>query len=567
MVLILISRSLQRRPYGKNSSVSEHLSDTPPHRNVHLDKHEEHRKERASDGMETNRASDSPPSDIARELSMEPKDVEHDDRLTLGDSHEGDGGEASDFRVSNETVGDDGLINAANRQKFISCIEQSGDQDNGVGDDSRLTHSDNSRARSGTSRDFQKLHEIGEEVTQIRPLKHMGILSKHREEDDHRQRDDHGRDGRREAGKNRSRDREIMHESYSQKDWDYGSGHTFRGRSIDFEREMDGSVGAWQRREDDTHYRQVKDEDIRRGYNDEIRPRERSKTRMIDRKEKIEDHMKKRVDEGDWRGHGRDDGLRHRERNDILMNRRDNLEDGQLKRKRDAELARRERVDKEDTSHGYRVRDGSHRKKRIRGDIVDHRKREDDVRTKSKIDERHSSKHKDDYWYQRDREDRQQLNLVHDETLALQGREERRFASRSGRPMDKIFGVARKSKEDLKVAGSDKGYHDNDRRRHIEQSKRGDRTGEENESLSKVRGDTHAREKRFNAEQKSMRHERLSGHPDRPSGTSDEHQVQKERHRESNKKVEDSESGGQKGVSGKRKRGHNTHRTEVFLVQ
>lgn len=526
---------------------------------MHLDKHEEHHKERPSDGMEANRASDSPPSEIARELSMEPKDVEHDDRLTLGDSHEGDGGEASDFRVSSETAGDDGLINSVNRQKFISRIEQSGDQDNGVGDDSRLTHSDNSRARSGTSRDFQKLHEIGEEVTQIRPLKHLGDLSKHREEDDLRQRDDHGRDGRREAGKNRSRERETMHESYSQKD--SGSGHAFQGRSIDFEREMDGSVGAWHRREDDTHYRQVKDEDIRRGYNDEIRPREMSKTRMIDRKEKIEDHVKKRIDEGDWRGHGRDDGLRHRERNDSLMNRRDNLEDGQMKRKRGAELARRERADKEDTSHGYRVREDSHRKKRIRGDIVDHRKRDDDVRTKSKIDDRHSSKHKDDNWYQREREDRQQLNLAHDETpLALQGREERRFTSRSGRPMDKLFAVARRSKEDSKVAGSDKGYHDNDRRRHIEPSKRGDRTGEENESLNKVRGDTHTREKRFNAEQRSMRH-------DRPSGASDEHQVQKERHRDSIKKTENSESVGQKGgVSGKRKRSHNTHRTEVFLV-
>lgn len=536
------------------------MSETPSHRNVHLDKHEEHHKERKSGGMEANMASDSPPSDTAREMSMEPKDVEHDDRFTLGDSHEGDGGEASDFRVSCETVGDDGLINAANRKKFISCIEQSGDQDNGVGDDSRLTHSDNSRARSGTSRDFQKLHEIGEEVTQIRPSKHTGDLSKHREEDDLIQRDDHGRDGRREMGKNRSRDKETMHESYSQKDWDSGSVHTFRGRSIDFEREMDGSVGVWHRREDDTHYRQVKDDDIRRGYNDEIRPRERSKARMIDRKEKIEDHVKKRIDEGDWRGHGRDDGLRHRERNDILMNRRDNLEDGQMKRKRDAELARRERPDKEDTSHGYRVR-----KKRIRGDIFDHRKREDD-RIKSKIDERHSSKHKDDNWYQRDREDRQHLNLVHDETLALQGREERRFASRSGRPMEKIYAVAKRSKEDLKVSGSDKGYHDNDRRRQNEQSKRGDRIGEENESLSKVRGDTHIREKRFNSEQRSMRHERLSAHPDRPSGTIDEHQMQKERHRESNKKV-DSESGGQQGVSGKRKRGHNTHRTEVFLVQ
>ncbi|KAI0523572.1 hypothetical protein KFK09_005968 [Dendrobium nobile] len=557
-------RSLQRIPYGKNSSAIEQLKEPLPSRNVHLDKHEGRGKESASDEMEGNGASDSPLSDIPRELSTDPKDIEHDDRLTLGDSHEGDGGEASDFRVSSETVGDDGLINSANRQKYISCIEQSGGQDNGVGDDSRLTHSDNSRARSGNSRDYQKIHETGEEVVQVHPSKHTGDLSKHQQEDGRRQRDEYARDGRRETGRNRSRGREIMHESYAQKDWDSGSVHTFRGRSVDFEREMDGSIGAWHRREDDTHYRQVKDEETRRLYNEEVRPRERSKARMIDRKDKIEDHVKKRVDEGDWRGYSREDGLRHRERNDIMMSRRD-LEDGQMKRKRDVELTRRERADKEDSLHGYRVREDSHRKKRLRDDIVDHRKREDDARTKNKIEERHASKHKDDNWYQRDREDRQQLNLIHDDSLALQGREERRFISRSGRPMEKIFAGTGRSKEDMKVAGSEKGYHDNDRRRHNEQSKRSDRTVEENESLSKVRGDSHTREKRFNAEQRSMRHERLSAHADRPSGASDEHQVLRERHRESNKKVEESEPVGQKGgLSSKRKRGgHNTHRTEL----
>ncbi|XP_020591071.1 FIP1[V]-like protein [Phalaenopsis equestris] len=554
-------RPLQRTPYEKNSISSGNLSESFPHRNMHSDKHEGYHKESASDGKEINKASDSPPSDIVRESSMEPKDVEHDDRLTLGDSHEGDGGEASDFRVSSETVGDDGFISHANRQKFTSCIEQSGVQDNDVGDGSRLTHSDNSRARSGSSRGYQKIHETGEEVMQIHSSKHMGDLIKHHEEDDRRQRDDYGRDSRRDSGRNRLRGRETVHESYAQKDWDSGSGHTFRGRSVDFEREMDASVGAWHRREDDIHYRQIKDEDIRRVYNDDIKPRERSKARMIDRKEKIEDHVKKRIDEGDWRGHGRDECLRHRERNDLLMNRRDNQEEGQMKRKRDVELPRRERAEKEESLHGYRVREVSHRKKRIREDVVDHRKREDDVRTKSKIEERHSSKQKDENWYQRDREDRQQLNLVHDDTLV---REERRFASRSSRPMEKIFAGAGRNKEDLKVAGSEKGYHDNDRRRHNEQSKRGDRNGEENESVSKVRGDTHAREKRFNGEQRNMRYERSSAQPDRPSGTSDEHQLQKERHRESNKKVEDSEPVGQKGASGKRKRGgHNTHRTEL----
>ncbi|KAK8958081.1 hypothetical protein KSP40_PGU012865 [Platanthera guangdongensis] len=518
---------LQRTSQGKHSTGIERFSETRPNRNLHLDKHEELQKEKSSDAMESNRGPDLLPSnivEITRELSTEPKDVEHDDRLTLGDSHEGDGEEASDFRLSCETGCDDGFIGSTNRKRLSSCVEQYGAQDNGFGDDSRLTHSDNSRARSGNSRDYRKTNETGEEVMQVHPSKHTGVLRKHPEKDDRKRRDDYGRDGRREAVKNRSRGREIMHDS--------SSGHTFRCRTEGFDREMDDSISAWHRREDDSRNSQ--------------QTKDRSKVRMTDKKEKIEEH-------GDWIGHGRVDGGRHRDRKDVVMNRQENLEDGEMKRKRDVET-KRERTDKEDSLHSYRAREDSHRSRRVREEIVDHRKREDEGRTKS-------NKHKDDNWHQRDREDRNQLNQARDDALPIHGREERRFASRS-----KILAGSGRSKDDLKAAGSDRTQHDKDRRqRHSEQSKRSDRTVEEKEPLNKVRGDTHNREKRFITEKRSLRNERSSTRPDRPLGASDEQQARKERHRESNRKVLESEPVGQKReASGKRKRGdHNTQHTEL----
>lgn len=521
-------RLLQRTSQGKHSTVSERFSETHrPNRNLHLDKHEDLHKEKSSDVVESNRGPDISPSnvvEITRELSTEPKDVEHDDRLTLGDSHEGDGEEASDFRLSSETGGEDGFISSTNRKRLSSCVEQYGAQDNGFGDDSRRTNSDNSRARSGNSRDYRKTNEPGEEVMQVHSSKQTGVLRKHPEKDDRRRRDDYGKDGRREAVRNRSRGRESMHDS--------SSVHTFRGRTDGFDREMDDSISAWHRREDDTRNSQ--------------QTKDRSKVRMTDKKEKTEER-------GDWIGHGRVDGVRHKDRKDIMINRQENLEDGEMKRKRDVET-KRERADKEESLHGYRAREDSHRRRRVREEIVDHRKREDEGRTKG-------NKHKDDNWHQRDREDRHQLNQVRDDTVPVHGREDRRFASRS-----KILAGSGRSKEDLKPAGPDKTYHDKDRRqRHGEQSKRSDRTAEETEPLNKARGDTHNREKHFGTEKRSLRNERLSTRPDRPLGASDEQQGQKERHRESNRKVVESEPAGHKReASGKRKRGdHNTQRTEL----
>ncbi|KAG0464548.1 hypothetical protein HPP92_020178 [Vanilla planifolia] len=171
-----------------------------------------------------------------KELSIEPKDVEHDDRLTLGDSHEGDE-EASDFRVSSEAEGDDTLNHSANNKDASTYLQQLDAQNNGDRDDSKFTQI-NSLARSENSMAYQKRHESGEEVLQVRSSKHVGDFHKHREENVRTRRDNYDRDGRRKIDQNKSRAKEVVHPSYAHKDLDSGSGHTLRGRIEGFGRKL-----------------------------------------------------------------------------------------------------------------------------------------------------------------------------------------------------------------------------------------------------------------------------------------------------------------------------------------
>ncbi|PKA46898.1 hypothetical protein AXF42_Ash021258 [Apostasia shenzhenica] len=542
-------RSSRGTSHGRISATSQ-LNETVPSQIVNLDKQEGHPRKSAGFGIEGNLPLELSPSnkgEIMRESSLERREGEHEDRLSLGDSHDVDG-DASDYHVSSENAGEDGFTHSPKRQKSISYVEQPAVWDNGDGDDdSRLAHSDDSRAKSGNTRDYQRRHRIGEEDMQAGRSKRVGDLRKHHEEDEHIWRDDHIKDNRREMDRNHStsRGRENMHHPYPHKDWDSGAGHSYRRNEV-FDKEMDTSVSVWQRREDDNHIRRIKDENVKRGRNEEIVTRERSKVRMPERNEKTEDHQNKRVDDGDRRVSSRDRVSRHWERDDFLMSRREILEDTQSRRKRDDEVAKRVKIEKEDSLNSLRAREDSSRRKRGRDDIGDHRRRDDDARTKSKSEEHHSGKHKDDSWYQREREDRHRLKLSHDDSLVLREREEKLLASKAGRPMEEKSVPGSGRTKDPKVAGSDRDHHHKDRRRHNEQQKKANRISDENDFQNKVRGETNAREKRFNSEEGSMKHERSSV-------ASDGH-VQKERQRESGRKIKDPEHNVQnRETSGKRK--------------
>jgi len=554
---------------GRYTSPSgNHSNDNIPTQSAQEKKHDDHQIEISGSSMEPNQTSElSPPiaAETAGELSIEQKDDENDDMLVLGDSIEVEGEEeTSDFRISGETLADDSIIHSSKKQKLSSRVEQTAIRDNAAAADLRSAHSDNSRAKSGSSN--QKQRESGDEEVQGGRSRRAGDVRSRHEEEEHtfRRKDDYGREGRHETERKcmGSKGREIMFHSYPHRDCDSYPVHPVQGRSEGFERPRETDSSFWQRREEDTHGRRIKEEDIRRERNEEAGSRNRSKVRVSDRNDKDGDtHLKKRLDDGHWRGRNRGGGPRLRERDDVLS-RRDNLEDHQIKRKKDEDHLRRERTDKEDSLHGYRVKEDSSRRKRDSDDNPDHRRREDSSRMRDKAENYHSSKHKDESWRQREREDRQRFKHPHEDPLPHRKREEGRGATRSARAIeDKPLGGSGRNKSDSKILISDKDYQHRDRKRHGEQARRGDRAGEENDSQHKGREDVLARAKHYSNEERSSRHERLSSHSDRP-GTSDNPQISHERHREVTRKNKDSEGSAQMVLSKRKHEDRSAQRNE-----
>ncbi|XP_010939299.1 FIP1[V]-like protein isoform X1 [Elaeis guineensis] len=564
---------------GRHSSASgEPSNDVVPSQSAHSKRHDDHQKEKLLDSTEVNQTSEVSPAvagETAGELSIEQK-YEHDEKLALADSIDVEGEEiTSDFHISSETVCDDNLIYPHKKQKLSSQVEQPAVNDTGDEDELRTSHSDNSRAKTGSSKDYQKRHENGEEVMQDGRSRRMGNISKRREGEEYilRRKDDYGRDARQETDRNRiaSKGRENMYHSYGHRDWDPTSAHPVRDRSFERPKESSSSVGVRQRRQDSIQSRRVKDEDIKRERSEETESRHRSKVRASDRNDRDEDlHLKQRMDDGDWRGRNRDGTSRQRERDDILMSRRENLDDSYIRRKKDEEVSRRGKADKEDALHGYRGREDSSRRKRERDDDIDYRRREDGPRLRDKAQDHYSSKHKDDSLRHREREDRQQVKQLHENAPTHRERDEGRRVVRSGRAIqDKGLCRNGRNKDELKTLGSDKDYQDKDRKRYNEQSKRGDRAGEENVSHHKGHGDVHACEKQHNKDERNSRHERLSTHNERPSSASDSQQMYRDRHRENTRKGKDGEANEQNNQSlGRRKHeDHNIHQNDKVSLK
>ncbi|XP_008785688.2 FIP1[V]-like protein [Phoenix dactylifera] len=572
------ARLPQETSHGRHSTASgEPSNDVIPSESAHSKRHDDHQKGKLIDSTEVNQTSEVSPAvavEIARKVSIEHK-YEHDEKLALADSIDVEGEEiTSDFHISSETVCDDNLVYPHKKQKLSSRVEQPAINDTDDEDELRTSRSDNNRAKTGSSKDYQKRRENGEEVMQDGRSRLMGNISKRREGEEYifRRKDDYGRDARQETDRNRiaSKGRENMYHSYGHRDWDPTSAHPIRDRSFERPKESSSSIGVRQRRQDDIQ-RRVKDEDIKRERSEETESRHRSKVRASDRNDRDEDlRSKKRMDDGDLRGRNRDGTSRQRERDDILMSRHENLDDSYIRRKKDEEVSRRGKADKEDALHGHRGREDSSRRKRERDDDINYRRREDGTRLRDKAQDHHSAKQKDDSWRHREREDRQQVKQLHEHAQTHREREEGRGLVRSGRAIeDKGLCRNARDKDELKTTGSDMDYQDKDRKRYNEQSKRGDRIGEENVSRHKGHGDVHACEKQHNNDERSSRHERLRTHNERPSSASDSHQMYRERHRENTRKGKDSEAKEQKNqmLGGRKHEDHNIHQNDKVSLK
>lgn len=546
----------------------EHANDVIPNQNVQ-NRSDVHQKENTRDSVESkqNFQATSPiVVEAASEHSLDQENDMHDDGLALADSTDVEGEE-----ITSDLGGDSSLNRSVKKQKLSSLVEQPTPQDVGSGDDLKTTHSDNSKVKSGSSRDYHKHHEsVDEEVVQEARTRRTGEGKRHHDEDEYsyRRRDDYSRESKEiDTSLMVAKGREDLHHSYPHRDWDSSSACYNRAKTESFDKsnERDGSVGLRPRRDDDMHSRRAKNEEIRRREHvEDTGSRHRNKLNESERTYRDEHlHSRRRVDDGDWRGRqDKEYGPRQRERDDVLMSRHENVDEPHIRRRKDEELDRREHVDKEDVFHSYRVREDSSRRKRERDDSLDQRRREDQAREKDKVDDNHCIRHRDGSWRQREREDRQRLKQSHEDSRANQDREGRGLA-RTGRLLEdkKRVGNTR-AKDEPKGLGFDKDYQVKDKRREL--LKRRDRVDDETESQHRGHDDNYERDNQLNNEDRNLRYDRSSTQNDRSVNAPDSERVYRDRHKENTRKTKEFEGGGQNMlVSGKRKlHDHSAHRNE-----
>jgi hypothetical protein len=509
------SRSLKGSSLGQNSSREIESSNEVIPRQISSKGHRDSQRENPVEGLETKGDSEGSPLaavDAGHKMSTEDHFDDNDDRITLVDSVEVEGDDAtSEPNTPSEANEVDNLVHSGKKQKSISMIEQPTGQNNSEQDELRTLNSGNSKGRSGSSKDQQKRLESGEEVLQDRHSRQVHDVEEH-----NRRKDEYSRDVKLDTELSHlpSRGREDIHQPYANRDR-----VDMRGRSYDRVRD----TKIWSRREDNTHSRRAKEEDMRLEYNAEVGARHRNKARPIDRNDRGEDlHSRKRLDDGDWRG------TRQREQGNMIVNRREGLNDSHVKRNKDDENLRRMKPESEDTMHGYRARDDHNRRKRERDDGTEQKRRDGNGRMREKVDDRHHAKHKDDSWRQRERDDRQRPK--HENTLTLQ-RDEGRGTGRGGRITDdKLVSGARKEEPRSSVLSKDS----QERTRKIEPTR--GQGAEENIIQNKGRSDVHPRE---NNTERNTRQEKQNNN--RLPGSSDAHHVGRDRHRESTRKGRSSE--------------------------
>lgn len=527
--------------FGENRGTQRRARDRSPSRSTRDKKFPDNQKEGSVESVDGRRSPliSSPVSHgDARESSVEHRDGDQDEPL-MGD--ESSGMEKEEMAV---TANDDVHDGVPNHQKLSSRVEQSADEELDDGEDSKAARSsDNSKARSGSSRDYQKWRDgVEEEVIQGRSA-HLGGIKSHLDEKEQGfQRK--SRDGRQEPDRSHMvvKGREG---SYPYRDWDPSSAHHLQLKNDGLHRrkERENLDGAWQRRDDDPYSRRIRTEEPRkRERGDEMGSRHRSKVRESERSDKDEYMLsRKQLDNGSYRVfYDKDVGSRPREREDSLKGRYEHIDDYHGKRRKDEEYMRRDQIDKEELLHGHR--DNTTRRKRERDEVSDQRKRDDQQKVRDNLDDHHSVKHKDESWLQRERGDRQRereewhrLKQSHEENIPKRERDEGRVAIRGGRAAeDKAWVGHVRAKEENK--GSDKEHQYKETVRHGEPSKRRDRVEEES-SHHRGREDVHARGNQMTNDDRRSGKERSSTRNER----ADSQKVHDRKHKENSRRNKETE--------------------------
>ncbi|CAK9168547.1 unnamed protein product [Ilex paraguariensis] len=450
--------------------------------------------------------------------------------------------------TTNDTLNDENVVHSVQKQKLSSQVEQPSYQNNDDREEysKAARSSENSKARSGSSKDYRKSRDpVEEEVVQGGRSTRTRIIKRPvGENEDIGQRKD--RDERQEIEKHHVtvKGRE---DSYSRKNWDPNLVHPLhvKTETIDRRKESDTSEVAWQRRGEDPHGKRTRPEDTRkREHSEEMGSRHRSKVRENERSDRDDHHqLRNYFDNGSWRAHDKDMGSRYRDRDDNLKSRSENMDDLHIKRRKDETQSRRDNAEK-DVLHIHR--ENSSRRKRERDDVLDQRKRDDQARFRD--DDQHQARHKEEGFFQRERGERQRehdewhrLKQSHEESLSKRERDGGRGDLRSGRNTeDKAWAANSRAKDDYK--GSDREYL-KDAGRHVEQLKRRDRVENESFSMHRGREDAYTRGNQLTNDGKRARHERASSRNDRAVNASDNHRVHEKRQKENIRKGRELEDG------------------------
>ncbi|KAL4390737.1 hypothetical protein HN51_011676 [Arachis hypogaea] len=535
------SKGQNPRPYGGNFASSHEerwtqrsVSDqSPPITPVQELATDDNQKEESAESMDGRHSAlvSSPVTKDAREATVEDKDIELENAGTA----DGRGGLEKEETGLN-TVGkmDMHTDGTAKRQVLTSEVEQPLPDEVDDWEDSKAARSsDNSKARSASSRDNRKRREgFEEEVVQdSRSSRLDGIRQQPDEhEQGHYKRE---QDGKHEPERNR------MHKgregSHLYKERHPSSSHLLQTNTDEFDRkkDRDNFDMDWTQRDDDLYSRRVRNEDPRK--------RDRAKVRENERRDKDDSaHFRKQLDNGACRvPYDKDVGSRdsrHRERDDGFKIRYEGMEDHHSKRRKDEEYLRREHIDKEEVLHGHR--ESSSRRRREREVVLDPRKRDDLHRTRDNLEDQYATRPKDETSLLRERDDRQRdreewhrMKQPHEEHLPKREREEGRTSIRSGRGSEaKVWAGQVRAKDEHRV--SEKEPHSREGLRHGDQLKKRDRVQDES-ARHKGRDDAYTRGQ-YSSEERRSRQERSNGR-------SDNQRVHDRKHKEGSRKSKEPE--------------------------
>nr|GEV00963.1 hypothetical protein [Tanacetum cinerariifolium] len=404
-------------------------------------------------------------------------------------------------REDDDTFNDEKRRRTSKKPKLIARAEHASVERGEDREDSKAGRSsENSKARSGSSRDQQNMRDsMEQEVVQAGGSMRSGNFRRPTNEDERAVRS---------RGRDEKLDRERhqmamkgMEDPYSHRKWDPNQGYRSHVKSENFDRKKgrDSEV-LWS------------EEMRKRSHDEEMMSRQRHKVRENERIDKNEHRSRKAIENGGWKG--------DYDRDMIPQQKREGMHSKRLIE--DVHVRRADRSEREEALHAHR--ESTSRRKRERDDNLELHKRDEQARLRE--DDQHSFRYKEEARLQRDKVERQR------ERDEWKERDGHRGAG-SGRAVeDKAWVGHSRMKEDYRSLEKEYQFKEPGR----EQLSRKDRV--ENESVSRHRGreDAYAHGNKLNNEERISRHERGYNGSDRNVSVKDMHAPQEKKHKESLRK-------------------------------